>query len=108
MVVQKKEEYAKATLVQSQSKWTNFSKDILNIAKELLFSLESAGAKLTLNRINLMVIRDKMARYEAFLNNNAEELHTKHGINMNRPSFVEIAARQQQQMQYHTLSPITG
>jgi hypothetical protein len=32
------------------------------------------GAKMTLNKINLAPIRDKMARYEAFLNNNAEEL----------------------------------
>jgi hypothetical protein len=46
----------------------------LNIAKELLFSLEQMGAKMTLNKIPLMPIRDKMARYEAFLNNNAEEL----------------------------------
>jgi len=29
---------------------------------------------MTLNKIPLMPIRDKMARYEAFLNNNAEEL----------------------------------
>lgn len=36
-----------------------------------------------------MPIRDKMARYEAFLNNNADELQTKHGINMNnKKSFL--------------------
>jgi hypothetical protein len=49
LILQKKEEYTKQTLIESQSKWTNFSKEILNIAKELLFSLESMGAKLTLN-----------------------------------------------------------
>jgi hypothetical protein len=74
LVLQKKEEYTKQTLIESQSKWTNFSKEILNISKELLFSLESMGAKLTLNKISLVPIRDKMARYEAFLNNNADEL----------------------------------
>ena len=36
VVLEKKEEYAKSTLIDSQSKWTLFSKDILNIAKELL------------------------------------------------------------------------
>jgi hypothetical protein len=61
----------------------------LNIAKELLFSLEQMGAKMTLNHIGLMPIRDKMARYEAFLNNNAEELQNKHGVSMNKKSFVQ-------------------
>ena len=74
LILQKKEEYTKQTLIESQSKWTNFSKEILNISKELLFSLEQMGAKMTLNKIPLMPIRDKMARYEAFLINNAEEL----------------------------------
>ena len=36
VVLEKKEEYAKSTLIESQSKWTLFSKDILNISKELL------------------------------------------------------------------------
>lgn len=40
LILQKKEEYAKTTLIESQSKWTNFSKDILNIAKELHLTLE--------------------------------------------------------------------
>lgn len=41
LVLEKKEEYAKTTLVESQSKWTLFSKDILNIAKELLNTLQA-------------------------------------------------------------------
>lgn len=36
--------------------------------------MEAMGAKQTLNKISLIPIRDKMARYEAFLNNNADEL----------------------------------
>jgi hypothetical protein len=32
------------------------------------------GVNMTVNKISMMPIRDKMARYEAFLNNNAEEL----------------------------------
>ena len=88
LVLQKKEEYTKQTLIDSQSKWTTFSKEILNIAKELLFSLESMGAKLTINKISMMPIRDKMARFEAFLNNNSEELEKKHGVSMNKRSFL--------------------
>jgi hypothetical protein len=43
MVLQRKEEYAKTTLLESQAKWTNFSKEILNIAKELYHTLEKSG-----------------------------------------------------------------
>jgi len=75
--------------VESQSKWTNFAKEILNISKELFFTLEKLGVKVTLNQISLAPIRDKMARYEAFLNNNAEELQSKHGIDMHKRSFLQ-------------------
>ena len=51
-----------------------------------MFSLEAMGAKITLNKINLVPIRDKMARYEAFLNNNIEELYKQHGIAPNQNS----------------------
>lgn len=76
-------------MIESQSKWTNFSKEILNISKELLFTIESMGIKQTINKISLMPIRDKMARYEAFLNNNSEELEKKHGIPMNKKTFIQ-------------------
>jgi hypothetical protein len=46
------------------------------------------GAKLTINKISLVPIRDKMARFEAFLNNNSEELEKKHGVSMNKRSFL--------------------
>lgn len=41
LVLEKKEEYAKSALVDSQSKWTLFSRDILYIAKELLNTLDA-------------------------------------------------------------------
>ena len=89
LILQKKEEYTRQTLIESQSKWTNFSKEILNISKELLFTVESMGAKSTFNKISLLPIRDKMSRYEAFLNNNADELEKKHGITMNKRTFIQ-------------------
>lgn len=89
LVLQRKEEYTRQTLIESQSKWTNFSKEILNISKELLFTLEQMNIKFTLNKISLLPIRDKMARYEAFLNANSDELEKKHGITANKKSFLQ-------------------
>ena len=94
LVLQRKEEYTRQTLIESQSKWTNFSKEILNISKELLFTLESKGAKITLNNISLLPIRDKMARYEAFLNANSDELEKKHGITANKRGFLQEMQQQ--------------
>lgn len=74
IVLQKKEQYAKSTLIQSQSKWTSFAREIVNISKELLFSLESMGVKATLNNISLTPIRQKLGSYESFLNNNVDNL----------------------------------
>ena len=89
VILQKKEQYAKSTLIQSQSKWTSFAREITNISKELLFSLEAMGAKSTVNKISLQPIRQKLGSYEAFLSNNVENLQTEHGINLNeKPTFI--------------------
>lgn len=37
----------------------------------------------------MLPIRDKMARYEAFLNANSDELEKKHGITANKRSFLQ-------------------
>jgi len=90
VVLQKKEQYAKSTLIQSQSKWTSFAREIVNISKELLFSLEAMGAKSTVNKISLIPIRQKLGNYEAFLNNNVDNLQSEHGINLNnKPTFIQ-------------------
>jgi hypothetical protein len=39
IMLQKKEQYTKATLIESQTKWTNFSITILSIAKDVYFIL---------------------------------------------------------------------
>ena len=43
-ILQKREELAKQTLLEAQTKWTNFSREILNIAREFYASLASSGA----------------------------------------------------------------
>ena len=95
VVLEKKEEYAKSTLIDSQSKWTLFSKDILNIAKELLTTMDALRIRQTINKVPIEPIQEKLARYEAFLLHNSEEIQRKHGINMMKPTFIE---NYQQQM----------
>jgi hypothetical protein len=89
VVLEKKEEYAKSTLIESQSKWTLFSKDILNIAKELLHTLDALQVTQSISKVPLMPIQEKLNRYEAFLQHNSDEIHRKHGINMLKPTFIE-------------------
>jgi hypothetical protein len=89
LVLEKKEEYAKTTLVESQSKWTLFSKDILNIAKELLNTLSALEVNQSISKVPLPPIQEKLSRYEVFLQHNADEIHRKHGINMLKPTFIE-------------------
>jgi len=61
----------------------------MNISKELLFSLEAMGAKSTVNKISFLPIRQKLSSYEAFLNNNVDNLQNEHGINLNnKPTFI--------------------
>ena len=50
-MLEKKEEYAKTTLIDSQSKWTLFSKDILNIAKELMSTMQALQIRTTINKV---------------------------------------------------------
>jgi len=55
------------------------------------------GAKTTVNKIALLPIRQKLANYEAFLNNNVDNLQTEHGINLNnKPTFIQSAIQAQQ------------
>lgn len=46
------------------------------------------GVKQSISKVNLMTFRDKMSRYEAFLNNNSDELEKKHGIPVNQVSII--------------------
>ena len=40
VILQKKEQFAKKTLYESQIKWTHFSADIVRVCKELINALE--------------------------------------------------------------------
>lgn len=87
--MEKKEEYAKNSLVDSQSKWTLFSRDILYIAKELLSTLDALQVNQSIGKVPLPPIQEKLGRYEHFLQNNMVEIQRKHGIDMQKPTFIE-------------------
>jgi len=65
-------------------------REIVNISKELLFSLEAMGAKSTVNKISLIPIRQKLGNYEGFLANNVDNLQQEHGIDLtSKPTFIQ-------------------
>lgn len=74
IVLEKKEEYAKNTLIESQSKWTLFSKDILDISRELLETMRAYQLDRTISKIPVQPIIEKLQKYEAFLQNNSDEI----------------------------------
>ncbi|CAG9330157.1 unnamed protein product [Blepharisma stoltei] len=74
IILQKREEYARNTLLESQTKWTNFSKDILNMTKELYRVVEACKRGQNPNQSLLEAIFDKIVRYDNFLNISNDEL----------------------------------
>lgn len=88
VALQKKEQYAKKTLLDSQIKWTNFSCEIVRNCKELIFALETSNIAqfmmiVNQNQVirNVEQIKQKIIKYDTFLQNNIKELSAK-GINM--------------------------
>lgn len=64
LLVQKKEHTAKTTLLTSQLKWTNFSREILVIAKELMGVVESGQSISNINQHVYKSMKDKISRYD--------------------------------------------
>ena len=86
--MQKKEQFAKKTLYESQIKWTNFSADIVRVCNELISAMEEKKilnyqAKSVSSQGIVSVVRslphikDKITKYDAFLQNNKQELDSK-------------------------------
>jgi len=66
--LRKKEENATIKLLESQTKWTNFAKDILAVCKELLKAIHTLQANnpVPLDFLEMSEVRIK--KYEVFLN----------------------------------------
>ena len=99
VALQKKEQYAKKTLFDSQVKWTNFSGEITKHCKELIHAMEQKGItqfKLYNDQQPpklLEQVKQRIIRYDAFLQNNARELAAK-GANMSQFGFATNVQQQ--------------
>ena len=96
---QRKEQYAKKALYESQIKWTQFSSDIVRVCKELIEALEenkiaqycpktvdadtgaAASGQSNANKkqqVRLLPnVKDKIMKYDSFLHKNRQELSSK-------------------------------
>lgn len=74
VLLQKREEYTRNTLVESQTKWTSFCKDILNLTRELYSCLESIRRGFIVDSNLISAIMEKVNRYEIFLNSNGDDI----------------------------------
>jgi ketosteroid isomerase-like protein len=100
-----KEEFARNTLIESQSKWTNFSKDILNMSKELLRALEQMRSGRSPNDQMLSIVQEKMTRYEQFLNMSSDELSGAVSISQGDRSMSDFTpSPQPKQLQSDSVS----
>jgi hypothetical protein len=60
VILEKREEYAKQSLIESQGKWTLFSRDILNIAREFLHTLDALQVNQSISKVPLVHIQEKL------------------------------------------------
>jgi len=74
VLLQQREEYTRNTLVESQTKWTSFCKDILNLTRELYSCLESIRRGFIVDSNLISAIMEKVNRYEIFLNSNGDDV----------------------------------
>ena len=74
VLLQEREEYTRNTLVESQTKWTSFCKDILNVTKDLYSCLENVKRGFNVDYTLISTILEKVNRYEAFLNSNGDDV----------------------------------
>ena len=90
VILQKKEHFAKKTLYESQVKWTHFSADIVRVCKELINALEQNKIQnyqmrevdATGQRVQgpvriLNQVKEKISKYDMFLQNNKTELENR-------------------------------
>ena len=70
-MIKNKEEYARKTLIESQAKWTNFCRGILQISKSLI-ELHSVAPQLRSEGLKDAV--EKVSKYEQILVLNEEDL----------------------------------
>lgn len=71
----KREEATRKTLIESQSKWTGFSKGILSVCKRLMTALSDPNCRPEAKQSVLLETQEKTTRYERILENNERDLY---------------------------------
>lgn len=72
--MQRKEAKTKSTLLSSQSKWANFSKDILAIAKKLMGVVDQSGVNQSINPVVYKSMKEKLEKFEQVIANILSEI----------------------------------
>lgn len=67
--IEKKEQHTKLVFVTSQQKWSNFSRNILIIAKQLMTVIDNSGISESINTVVYNSMKEKIFKYENVLKN---------------------------------------
>jgi len=73
--LKKREKATRKTLIESQSKWTGFSKGILSVCKKLMTVLNDPNYKPKAKQNILLESNEKIKKYEQILDNNERDLY---------------------------------
>ena len=67
--LEQKEQKTKLAFINSQQKWSNFSRNILIISKQLMTVIDNSDNVLSINTIVYRSMKEKIAKYENILKN---------------------------------------
>ena len=70
----RREAYTRKTLIESQSKWTSFSKGILSLCKNLMSTYSSTQASNTEKQKIISAANEKVKKYEKIIETNEQDL----------------------------------
>ena len=93
-VFKERSELAISKLIESQTKWTSFTKDILNISKELFRAIHFLKSNVAIPEKFLEISEDRILKYESFLNSNEAAFFSEE----DRQTLEETAAQSQTQL----------
>lgn len=98
------EENAKVKLLESQTKWTSFAKDILAVCKELLKAIHTLQANNPVPKDFLEMSDARIRKYEAFLN----ESEATFSAGETRPATDQMQSQGQSNAQERRINASTN
>lgn len=96
--LKKREEYIRTTLIESQTKWTGFSKGILSVCKSLLEVSKSNKGNEALRQKIFDAATSKVEKYEKILATNEQDLQEiehKYKESLNSPQIKQVISPKQ-------------